>query len=199
MAGDELKIFRPDFWVETSNKQLNFIQHVVSLLKPKGRAAVVVPDNVLFESGAAAIIRKRLLQSCKVHTLLRLPTGLFYAQGVKANVLFFDKKRTPSVPTGRYRIYDLRSHTHFSLKSHPIQDSDLAEFVSLYSSQRRDKRDLPRWRSFDLRKVWNSNGTPLDLEWVDDARPSGDSMSRLNDLADHVTGSLKRPFCIYRE
>ena len=83
---------RPDFWTTTSNKQLNFVQHVKSLLKIHGRAAVVVPDNVLFEGGAGETVRRKLLHECEVHTLLRLPTGIFYAQGVKANVLFFDRK-----------------------------------------------------------------------------------------------------------
>ena len=83
---------RPDFWTTTNNKQLNFVQHVKSLLKINGRAAVVVPDNVLFEGGAGETVRRRLLHECDVHTLLRLPTGIFYAQGVKANVLFFDRK-----------------------------------------------------------------------------------------------------------
>src|SRR5438067_5524867 len=86
-------IVREDFWVTTSNKQLNFVQHIYTLLRIDGRAAVVVPDNVLFEGGAGELIRRRLFQDCDVHTLLRLPTGIFYAGGVKANVLFFDKKR----------------------------------------------------------------------------------------------------------
>src|SRR5256714_11373142 len=93
-----LTIVRDDFWATTSNKQLNFVQHVVSLLKMHGRAAVVVPDNVLFEGGAGETIRRKLLQSCDVHTLLRLPTGVFYAQGVKANVLFFDRKPPTESP-----------------------------------------------------------------------------------------------------
>jgi type I restriction enzyme M protein len=84
---------RDDFWVTMSNKQLNFVQHIYRLLTVGGRAAVVVPDNVLFEGGAGETIRRRLLDECDVHTLLRLPTGIFYAGGVKANVLFFDKQR----------------------------------------------------------------------------------------------------------
>ncbi|HCZ15508.1 MAG TPA: methyltransferase, partial [Candidatus Accumulibacter sp.] len=91
-------IERDDFWATTSNKQLNFVQHIKTLLKPHGRAAVVVPDNVLFEGGAGETIRRKLLHECDVHTLLRLPTGLFYAQGVKANVLFFDKKPASQTP-----------------------------------------------------------------------------------------------------
>ena len=95
-AGEQQKesliINRDDFWATTSNKQLNFLQHVFTILKQHGRAAIVVPDNVLFEGGAGETIRRKLLQQADVHTLLRLPTGIFYAQGVKANVLFFDRK-----------------------------------------------------------------------------------------------------------
>ncbi len=83
---------RQDFWATTSNKQLNFVQHIRSMLKIGGTAAVVLPDNVLFEGGAGETIRRRLLEECDVHTILRLPTGIFYAQGVKANVLFFERK-----------------------------------------------------------------------------------------------------------
>ena len=89
---------RDDFWATTSNKQLNFLQHVKTLLKINGKAAIVVPDNVLFEGGAGETVRKKLLIECDVHTLLRLPTGLFYAQGVKANVLFFDRKQASEKP-----------------------------------------------------------------------------------------------------
>lgn len=110
---------RDDFWATTSNKQLNFVQHVKTLLKVNGRAAVVIPDNVLFEGGAGETIRRKLLHDCDVHTLLRLPTGLFYAQGVKANVLFFDKKEAAETPwTRKLWIYDLRTNKHFTLTRH---------------------------------------------------------------------------------
>src|SRR5260370_15672414 len=95
---ETLTYYRDDFWQTTSNKQLNFLQHVKSLLKVPGRAAVVVPDNVLFEGGAGEIVRRKLLHECDVHTLLRLPTGIFYAQGVKANVLFFDRQPASETP-----------------------------------------------------------------------------------------------------
>ncbi|MCP4449812.1 MAG: N-6 DNA methylase, partial [Myxococcales bacterium] len=102
---------RDDFWATTSNKQLNFVQHIKTLLKINGRAAVVVPDNVLFEGGAGETIRRKLLHECDVHTLLRLPTGLFYAQGVKANVVFFEKKAASETPwTKKLWIYDLRTN-----------------------------------------------------------------------------------------
>jgi type I restriction enzyme M protein len=123
---------RDDFWTTTSNKQLNFVQHVKTLLKQNGRAAVVLPDNVLFEGGAGETIRKQALHECDVHTLLRLPTGLFYAQGVKANVLFFDKKPASETPwTKKLWIYDLRTNMHFTLKTNPLKSEDLDEFVRL--------------------------------------------------------------------
>jgi len=132
---------REDFWATTSNKQLNFIQHVKTLLKQNGRAAVVVPDNVLFEGGAGETVRRKLLQECDVHTLLRLPMGLFYAQGVKANVLFFDKKPASETPwTKKLWIYDLRTNMHFTLKTNSLQRSDLDEFVKNYNPDNRHQR-----------------------------------------------------------
>src|SRR6266568_3808230 len=126
-------IVRDDFWTSTSNKQLNFVQHVKSLLTINGRAAIVVPDNVLFEGGAGEIIRRKLLQECDVHTLLRLPTGIFYAQGVKANVLFFDRKPAQEKPwTQKLWIYDLRTNMHFTLKENTLKRSDLDDFVNCY-------------------------------------------------------------------
>ncbi|MBI5450829.1 MAG: N-6 DNA methylase, partial [Gammaproteobacteria bacterium] len=132
---------RGDFWTTTSNKQLNFVQHVKTLLKQNGRAAVVVPDNVLFEGGAGETIRRKLLHECDVHTLLRLPTGLFYAQGVKANVLFFDKKPASETPwTKKLWIYDLRTNMHFTLKTDPLTRADLDEFVKCYNPENRHSR-----------------------------------------------------------
>jgi type I restriction enzyme M protein len=126
-------IERDDFWATTSNKQLNFLQHVKTLLKPHGRCAIVVPDNVLFEGGAGETIRRKLLHECDVHTLLRLPTGVFYAQGVKANVLFFDRKPASETPwTKKLWIYDLRTNMHFTLKTNPLKREDLDEFVACY-------------------------------------------------------------------
>ena len=135
---EALTVFRDDFWATTSNKQLNFVQHVVSLLKMNGRAAVVVPDNVLFEGGAGETIRRKLLDSCDVHTLLRLPTGVFYAQGVKANVLFFDRKPASETPWTKWLwIYDLRTNKHFTLKTNPLKRADLDDFVSCYNPANR--------------------------------------------------------------
>ena len=126
-------IVRDDFWTSTSNKQLNFVQHVRSILKQNGRAAVVVPDNVLFEGGAGEVLRRRLLNECDVHTLLRLPTGIFYAQGVKANVLFFDRKPASETPWTKAAV-DLRPAHQPELHpqdQHPQPRQDLDEFVAL--------------------------------------------------------------------
>ena len=121
---------REDFWTSTSNKQLNFVQHIYTLLKIDGRAGVVVPDNVLFEGGAGEKARRNLLQKCRVHTLLRLPTGIWYSPGVKANVIFFDKKEGRAEPwTDKLWVYDLRTNLHFTLKQSPIQHKDFDEFI----------------------------------------------------------------------
>jgi type I restriction-modification system DNA methylase subunit len=131
------EILRDDFWATTSNKQLNFLQHVRSLLKINGRAGIVLPDNVLFEGGAGETVRKRLLHDCDVHTLLRLPTGIFYAQGVKANVLFFDRKAASETPwTRTLWIYDLRTNKHFTLKTKTLARADLDDFVRCSSAIR---------------------------------------------------------------
>ena len=115
------------------------------LLKQNGRAAIVVPDNVLFEGGAGETVRRKLLHECEVHTLLRLPTGLFYAQGVKANVLFFDKKPASETPwTKKLWIYDLRTNKHFTLKTNPLKREDLDEFVQCYNPENRYQRQ-PTW------------------------------------------------------
>jgi type I restriction enzyme M protein len=133
---ESLVINRDDFWASTSNKQLNFLQHIFTILKQHGRAAVVLPDNVLFEGGAGETIRRELLKQADVHTLLRLPTGIFYAQGVKANVLFFDRKPAQEKPwTKKLWIYDLRTNMHFTLKESTLKRSDLDDFVSALAAR----------------------------------------------------------------
>src|SRR4051794_21350805 len=128
---EDREIERQDFVVTTSNKQLNFLQHIRTILAINGRAAVVLPDNVLFEGGAGETLRKRLLNQFDFHTVLRLPTGIFYAQGVKANVLFFDKKPAAETPwTSRLWVYDLRTNQHFTLKENPLTRAALGEFVA---------------------------------------------------------------------
>ncbi len=168
---------RDDFWATTSNKQLNFVQHVKSLLQIGGRAAVVVPDNVLFEGGAGEVIRRRLIHECDVHTLLRLPTGIFYAQGVKANVLFFDRKPASPEPwTKKLWVYDLRTNQHFTLKNNRLQRSDLDDFVSCYRPGDRakrketwsEKRPEGRFRAYSREAIVARDKCSLDLFWLKD-------------------------------
>ena len=130
---EDREIERQDFVVTTSNKQLNFVQHICTILGINGRAAVVLPDNVLFEGGAGEVLRRRLLKDFELHTMLRLPTGIFYAQGVKANVLFFDKRPASEQPwTERLWVYDLRTNQHFTLKQDPLRRHHLNDFVNSY-------------------------------------------------------------------
>lgn len=158
---------RSDFLVECANKQVNFLQHVISLLRDGGRAAVVVPDNVLFERGAAETVRRYLLTSCHRLVLLRLPTGIFYAQGVKANVLFFFKGCEPERSrTHRLWAYDLRSQNAFSLKTNPLEARDLDEFVDgAKANGRSNSKKGSRWKVFNLRELAQAEGARLDLTW----------------------------------
>jgi type I restriction enzyme M protein len=174
---EALTYFRTDFWATTSNKQLNFLQHVRTLLKPNGRAAIVVPDNVLFEGGAGETVRKKLLHECDVHTLLRLPTGIFYAQGVKANVLFFDRKPASEVPwTKTLWIYDFRTNQNFTLKTNPLKREDLDDFVACYHPENRHERSATwseenpdgRWRAFSYDELIQRDKVSLDIFWLRD-------------------------------
>jgi type I restriction enzyme M protein len=172
--GDEqretLTIVRDDFWATTSNKQLNFVQHVRSLLRIDGHAAMVVPDNVLFEGGAGETIRRRLLHDCDVHTLLRLPTGIFYAQGVKANVLFFDRKVASETPwTKKLWIYDFRTNEHVTLKTNPLRREDLDDFVACYKADNRHKRkETERFHAFSYDELVKRDKASLDIFWLKD-------------------------------
>ncbi len=177
MRRETQNIVRNDFWTSTSNKQLNFVQHVRSILQQHGRAAVVVPDNVLFEGGAGEVVRRRLLEACDVHTLLRLPTGLFYAQGVKANVLFFDRKPASETPwTKTLWIYDLRTNQNFTLKTNQLAREDLDEFVACYNPANRhdrqptwsDSNPQGRWRSYTYEELMARDKVNLDIFWLRD-------------------------------
>ena len=163
-------VVRDDFWASTSNKQLNFVQHVYSLLKVNGRAAVVVPDNVLFEGGAGETIRHKLLETCDVHTLLRLPTGIFYAQGVKANVLFFDKKPAgPQHATECLWVYDLRTNQNFTLRTNPLSTVHLRDFVACYhAGSRHQRQESERFRPFRYEDLLKRDKLSLDLFWLRD-------------------------------
>jgi type I restriction enzyme M protein len=174
---EDLTIYRDDFWATTSNKQLNFVQHVKTLLAINGRAAVVVPDNVLFEAGAGETIRRKLLAECDAHTLLRLPTGIFYAQGVKANVLFFDRKPASETPwTKALWVYDLRTNRRFTLKRKPLTRLDLDDFVAAFSAKDRGARvEAERFRRFTLDELLARDKVNLDIIWLRDDTPSLDT------------------------
>lgn len=185
---EDLVYNRQDFWTTTSNKQLNFIQHINTILKATGKAAVVVPDNVLFEAGAGETIRKKLLETCDLHTILRLPTGIFYKQGVKANVIFYDKKpASPETQTKEIWFYDFRTNVHFTLKQHPMTDADLDDFVKCYNPENRYERtetwseDNPdgRWRKFGVDEILKRDKTSLDIFWIKDK-----SLADLDNLPD---------------
>jgi type I restriction enzyme M protein len=172
---EDLVYNRQDFWTTTSNKQLNFVQHIHTLLKATGKAAVVVPDNVLFEGGAGETVRKKLLETTDLHTILRLPTGIFYAQGVKANVIFFDNQAAaPSHQTKEVWIYDYRTGIHHTLKRNPLRESDLDDFIKCYNPENRQVRmetyntENPdgRWRKFSHREIITRDKTSLDITWI---------------------------------
>jgi type I restriction enzyme M protein len=167
---EDLSYLRDDFWVSTSNKQLNFLQHVHTLLTINGRAAIVVPDNVLFEGGAGEVIRRKLLQQCDVHTLLRLPTGIFYAGGVKANVLFFDRKPPSETPrTQKLWIYDFRTNQSFTLKTRQLMRADLDDFVRCFKSENRaDRKETERFRAFNYDEIIAPDRASLDIFWLRD-------------------------------
>ena len=167
---ESLVVERPDFWATTSNKQLNFLQHVRTLLKIHGSAAIVVPDNVLFEGGAGETVRRSLLHECDVHTLLRLPTGVFYAQGVKANVLFFDRKPAGETPWTRdLWIYDLRTNQHFTLKANPLTRAHLDDFVACYNLEDRLRREeTERFHCFSYEELVQRDKANLDIFWLRD-------------------------------
>lgn len=167
---ESLIINRDDFWATTSNKQLNFLQHIFTILKQHGRAAVVLPDNVLFEGGAGETIRRELLKQADVHTLLRLPTGIFYAQGVKANVLFFDRKPAQEKPwTQKLWIYDLRTNLHFTLKENTLKRSDLDDFVKSYNPKNRHERKATeRFKAFGYDELTKRDKANLDIFWLKD-------------------------------
>ncbi len=176
---DALTYQRQDFWETTSNKQLNFLQHIVSLLKVTGKAAVVLPDNVLFEGGAGERIRRKLLETCDVHTVLRLPTGIFYAQGVKANVVFFDAKpKDGRTQTQGVWFYDLRTNQHFTLKTRPLKFEDLRDFIACYRPHNRHERvETERFKFYSHADLVARDKASLDIFWLKD-----DSLDNLQDL-----------------
>ncbi|MGB3849895.1 MAG: class I SAM-dependent DNA methyltransferase [Tunicatimonas sp.] len=184
----DLSYNRQDFWATTSNKQLNFLQHIRSLLKVTGEAAVVLPDNVLFEGGAGETVRQELMKTTELHTILRLPTGIFYAHGVKANVLFFDNKPASRDPwTKEVWIYDYRTNVQHTLKKKPMQFEDLQDFVQCYNPTNRDARQETwseenpegRWRKYSYQEIETRDKTNLDIFWLRDK-----SLADLDNLPD---------------
>ena len=195
---DKISYQRPDFWATTSNKQLNFVQHVYSMLKKDGRAAIVVPDNVLFEGGAGEKIRRALLQNCEVHTLLRLPTGIWYSPGVKANVLFFDKKPATNTPaTKELWIYDLRSNRNFSLRQNPIGLEDLTDFIRCYRADDRAlRKETTFFRRFKYSEIITRDKANLDIQWHDEevnVTKGGTPQSLMNEILKDL-GEAMREF-----
>ena len=191
---ETLVVERPDFWATTSNKQLNFLQHVRTLLKVHGSAAIVVPDNVLFEGGAGETVRRRLLQECDAHTLLRLPTGVFYAQGVKANVLFFDRKPASETPwTKHLWIYDLRTNQHFTLKTNPLTRSHLDDFVACYNPEDRLQRQkTDQFHRFSYDNLVKRDKANLDIFWLrDESMEDSANLPPPDQIAEEIVEDLR--------
>jgi type I restriction enzyme M protein len=207
---DELTYNRQDFWATTSNKQLNFVQHIRSMLKVTGRAAIVVPDNVLFEGGAGEIVRQNLLRTTDLHTILRLPTGIFYAHGVKANVIFFDNHEASKNPwTKEVWFYDYRTNIHHTLKKKPLRYENLADFVACYNPKNRHKRKSTweadknpegRWRKFSYDELIARDKTSLDIFWLKDKSLTDlNNLPEPDDLAEEIIENLEAGLNSFRE
>lgn len=207
---DDLTYNRQDFWATTSNKQLNFVQHIRSMLKTTGKAAVVVPDNVLFEGGAGEIVRKKLIENTDLHTILRLPTGVFYAQGVKANVIFFDNREaSPNPWTKEVWYYDYRTNVHHTLKKKPMRFENLAEFVECYNPTNRHEREATwhpeqnpegRWRKYTYEELSGRDKTSLDVFWLKDKSLTDlDNLPEPDELAEEIIENLEAGLNSFRE
>lgn len=206
---EDLVYNRQDFWATSSNKQLNFLQHIRSLLKTTGRAAVVLPDNVLFEGGAGEVVRKKLMETTELHTILRLPTGIFYANGVKANVLFFDNRpASKTVATKEVWYYDYRTNIHHTLKRKPLRLEDLREFIDCYNPTNRNKRKETwhaeknpggRWRKFTHAELIARDKSSLDLFWLkDDNLADLDNLPEPDVLADEIIENIEAGLVNFR-
>lgn len=207
---EDLTYNRQDFYVTTSNKQLNFMQHIKTMLKTDGKAAVVLPDNVLFEGGVGETVRKKILESSNLHTILRLPTGIFYKQGVKANVLFFDNKPASKDPwTKEVWFYDFRTNVHFTLKKNPLKLEDLNDFISCYNAENINKRTETyhpetnpegKWRKFTYEEIIARDKTSLDITWVKDKSLTDlDSLPDPDVLAEEIIDNLQAGIDSFRE
>ena len=207
---DDLTYNRQDFWATTSNKQLNFVQHIRTMLKTTGRAAVVVPDNVLFEGGAGEIVRQNLLKTTDLHTILRLPTGIFYANGVKANVIFFDNREANKEPwTKDVWYYDYRTNIHHTLKRKPLRFENLADFVDCYNPSNRHKRKATwdadknpegRWRKFTYEELNARDKRSLDVFWLKDKSLTDlDNLPEPDDLAEEIIENIEAGLNSFRQ
>lgn len=207
---DELTYNRQDFWATTSNKQLNFLQHIRSQLKTTGRAAVVLPDNVLFEGGAGETVRKKLMETTELHTILRLPTGIFYANGVKANVLFFDNHPAQKEPwTKEVWIYDYRTNVHHTLKKKPMGLENLQEFIDCYNPENRhqraptwDEQSNPegRWRRYSYEEILARDKTSLDIFWLKDKSLTDlDNLPEPDELAEQIIDNIEAGLESFRQ
>ncbi|WP_433591119.1 N-6 DNA methylase [Nocardia sp. CA-145437] len=197
ISGANYSETRQDLWTSTTNKQLNFLQHIFTLLDTDGRAAVVLPDNVLTEQGAGVAIREKLLRTCDVHTLLRLPTGIFYANGVKANVLFFDKRKpkpdaTPA--TKKLWVYDFRTNQHFTMKQNPLRREYLDEFVACYRPGRpwSERVESERFKSYTYDEIIARGKINLDLKFLkDESLSDADSLPSPEVLVQEIIDDLQ--------
>src|SRR5216683_2140111 len=173
----------------------------MTILQENGTAAVVVPDNVLFETGGGGRIRRRLLDAFDFHTMLRLPTGIFYKQGVKANVLFFDKKRASPDPwTKGVWIYDFRTNQRFTLKERPLKREHLDEFVSLAKlSERHARKETERFMRFGYDELVKRDKLNLDIFWLKDAsQEDPDSLPPPDEIAAEIAESLEAALAHFR-
>ncbi len=207
---DELTYNRQDFWATTSNKQLNFVQHIRSMLKTTGQAAIVVPDNVLFEGGAGETVRQNLLRTTDVHTILRLPTGIFYANGVKANVIFLENREASKTPwTQQVWFYDYRTNVHHTLKKKPLRYEHLEDFVACYNPQNRHERQASwdagtnpdgRWRAYTYEELAARDKTSLDIFWLKDKSLTDlENLPEPDDLAEEIIENLEAGLASFRE
>ena len=184
-----VELNRQDFYVETKNNQLNFLQHIMLSLKTGGRAAVVLPDNVLFEGGAGETIRKKLLADFNLHTILRLPTGIFYAQGVKTNVLFFTKGQ----PTKEIWFYDYRNGVKHTLANNKLERRHLDDFVSCYQpgnifarteTYNPETNPTGRWRRYGINEIKARDKTSLDITWI--KQDNGNDNRSISEMMDDI-------------
>lgn len=200
---------RQDFWATTSNKQVNFLQHIYTMLKINGKAGVVLPDNVLFEGGAGETVRKKLLEVTNLHTILRLPTGIFYANGVKANVLFFDNHPAQEEDvTKDVWIYDYRTNVHHTLKRKPMTLEHLQDFITCYNADNIHERvetydpetnPTGRWRKYSIEDIKKRDKTNLDITWLkDDSLTDLDNLPDPEDLASDIIDNIEAGLASFR-